>query len=337
MAATILRIGIAGCGISARIHAARLVSLDQVQIVGLVDPNLASAKALAAELSSKSGGGVESIPVFEDHRELLSELKPDVLGIFTPHRAHYRPAMDGLQAGCHLFIEKPLSTNAQEANDIVKLAKGRGLIVAVGHQYRLQPSLIEARRHLRAGTIGKLRLISAIMVAPWLKTQAGPEGDWRSDPKISGGGILADLGDHLLDALLWMTGQSAVEVAAFQDCTEPGLDIVNAITLRLSGGTPATLAISGVSTDSLFEMRFFGDQGTLCVKENSLDFHASGTEIQSIPLAERIESVDSNFVAALCSESEETVCCPADEALETVRLQEAIARSAASGQIVRLA
>ncbi len=333
MATTNLRIGIAGCGLSARVHAARLALLDGVQIVGLVDPNLASAKALAAELAS--GEGVESIPVFEDHRELLSQLKPDVLGIFTPHLAHYRPAMDGLQAGCHLFIEKPLSTNAQEANDIVKLAKGRGLIVAVGHQYRLQPSLIEARRRLQSGTIGKLRLISATMVSPWLKTQAGPEGDWRSDPKISGGGVLADMGDHLLDALLWLTGQLTLEVAAFQDCTEPGFDVVDAIALRLSGGTPATLAISGVATESLFEVRFFGDQGTLRVSENALDFQASGSEKESIPLAEATESIDSNFVAALRSEA--TVCCPADEALETVRLQEAIARSAASGQIVRFA
>ena len=57
--------------------------------------------------------------------------------------------MDALQAGCHVFIEKPLSTNVQEAADIVGLARGRSLKVAVGHQYRLCPSLAEARRHLK--------------------------------------------------------------------------------------------------------------------------------------------------------------------------------------------
>src|SRR3712207_8721417 len=65
--------------------------------------------------------------------------------LFRSHRAHYRTAMDALQAGCHVFIEKPLSTNAQEAVDIVGLARARGHKVGVGHQYRLRPSLIEAR------------------------------------------------------------------------------------------------------------------------------------------------------------------------------------------------
>ena len=82
------------------------------------------------------------VPVLTDHRELLSEVGPDVLCIFTPHLWHYRLAMDALQAGCHVFIEKPLTTNVQEAADIVGLARGRSLMVAVGHQYRLCPSLV---------------------------------------------------------------------------------------------------------------------------------------------------------------------------------------------------
>ena len=54
--------------------------------------------------------------------------------------------MDALQGGCHVFIEKPLSTNPQEAVDIVGVARGRSRKVGVGHQYRLSPSFLEARR-----------------------------------------------------------------------------------------------------------------------------------------------------------------------------------------------
>ena len=73
------------------------------------------------------------------------EQPPDALAVFTPHLFHYKLTMDALQAGCHVFVEKPLSTNSQEAADIVNLARGRQLKVGVGHQYRLRPSLIEAR------------------------------------------------------------------------------------------------------------------------------------------------------------------------------------------------
>ena len=66
------------------------------------------------------------------------------LCIFNPQFRHYRLAMDTLQAGSHVFIQEPLSTNVQEAADIVGLARGRSLKVAVGHKYRLCPSLAEA-------------------------------------------------------------------------------------------------------------------------------------------------------------------------------------------------
>ena len=80
--------------------------------------------------------------------------------------------------------------------------------VAVGHQYRLCPSLEEARRRLEQGAIGPLRLVTATLARPWLAAQAGRGKSWRFDRKIAGGGILADAGDHLIDALLWTTGRA---------------------------------------------------------------------------------------------------------------------------------
>jgi predicted dehydrogenase len=243
--------------------------------------------------------------------------------------------MDGLQADCHLFIEKPLSTNVQEAADIVGLARGRNRKVGVGHQYRLLPSLVEARRRLSAGTIGPLRLVTATLAQGWLATHGGAENSWRFDPKVAGGGILADAGDHLLDALLWSTGQVAVETAAVQHRLESGLDVVTAAVVRLAGGTPVTLAISGVSPGQLFEIIFFGERGRLRATDHSLLEELGDLPAQAVPLAEGGPSIDENFVAAVLDGS--PLCCPADEALDTVRLLEAIARSAATGQAVRLA
>src|SRR4051812_37774288 len=214
MAASLLRIGIAGCGHAARIHLDRLLALDSVRVVGCADPDEEAARALAALVPARAGE--PEVAAWADHRELIREVKPDALFIFTPHLAHYRPAMDALQAGCHVFVEKPLSTNVQEAADIVSLARGRNRKVGVGHQFRLRPSLIEARRRLASGRIGPVRLVTATLAQPWLATHGGTENSWRFDPKVAGGGILADAGDHLIDALLWSVGQVAVEVAAVQ-------------------------------------------------------------------------------------------------------------------------
>jgi predicted dehydrogenase len=243
--------------------------------------------------------------------------------------------MDALQAGCDVFVEKPLSTSPQEAVDIVGLARGRGRLVAVGHQYRLCPSLVEAKRRLAAGELGGLKLVTAVLTQPWLDQHSGPEDAWRLDPKLAGGGILADAGDHLVDAVLWTTGCAPTEVAAFQTRLETGLDVVTAAAVRLSGGIPATLGISGLAPASLFELTFHGEEGRLRATERSLKLQRRVDNEVAIPLPEFSDSIDGNFVAAVLRGT--ALCCPADSALETVRLLEAIGRSAATGQVVRLA
>jgi predicted dehydrogenase len=333
MATELLRIGIAGCGQAARLHLDRLLAIAGVRVVGCADPDRTLAEGLAARVPPVADA--PAVIALTDHRKLLRQAAPDALAIFTPHLAHYRVAMDALQAGCHVFIEKPLSTNVQEAADIVNLARGRGRKVGVGHQYRLRPSLVEARRRLAAGTIGPLRLVTATLAQPWLATHGGSEDSWRFDHRVLGGGVLADAGDHLLDALLWITGRGAVEAAAVQGRGESGLDVVTAAAVRLADGTPATLAVTGIAPGSLFELIFFGERGRLHVTDQSLVEESGAAPGQALTLPEPAESIDDNFVAAVLADA--PLCCPADQALDTVRLLEAVTRSAATGRVVRLA
>ena len=336
MSTSLLRIGIVGCGFAARVHLDRLLALESVRVVGCADPDLAAARAFVERLPA-AGDAEPSPRVFADHRELLRRRALDALAIFTPHLAHYRPAMDALQAGCHVFIEKPLSTNVQEAVDIVGLARARGQKVAVGLQYRLCPSLAETRSRLASGAIGALRLVTATLAQPWLASHGGVEDAWRFDPGAvsAGGGLLADAGDHLLDALLWTTGRTAVEVAAMQSRLEPGIDVVTAAALKLSDGVPATIALSGVSPGAFFELVYFGDRGCLRATDRTLVIERGPADRETVALPEPAESIDGNFVSALVGDA--PLCCPAEQALDTVRLSEAIARSATTAQVVRLA
>jgi predicted dehydrogenase len=330
MSTSSVRIGIAGCGSAARVHLERLVALEGVSVVGCADPDLGAARALAARVPARPGAAA-----FADHRELIRQMAPDALAVFTPHVAHYRPAMDALQAGCHVFIEKPLSTNVQEAVDVVGLARGRGRKVGVGHQYRLRPSLNEARRRLAAGAIGALGMVTATLAQPWLAGHGGAENAWRFDPKVAGGGILSDAGDHLIDALLWTTGQAAAEAAAVQSRLESGLDLVTAAAVRLADGTPATLAVSGVSSAAVFELSYYGEGGLLRATDLALEEQPADGPRRAVPLPEPSETIDGNFVSAVVADT--PLCCPAEQALDTVRLLEAIVRSALTGQVARLA
>ena len=208
------------------------------------------------------------------------------------------------------------------------------MIVGVGHQFRLCPSLIEARNRIVRGRIGPLRLVTCTLARPWLTTRNEEQKTWRRSEKLAAGGILADAGDHLIDALLWTTGQVAVEVAAIQSQTKPGIDLVTAAAIRLKDGTPVSLAVSGVSPGSLFALDYFGELGRLRVTDQTLEEERFDTPWHEVALPASNQTIDGNFVAALANDS--PLCCPADQALDTVRLLEAITRSAATGQIVRL-
>ncbi|MFI5453950.1 MAG: Gfo/Idh/MocA family protein [Isosphaerales bacterium] len=338
MVTSVVRIGIVGCGMAARVHLDRFLALDGVSIAGCADPDLQAARALADRASLGTGAGAGAVatpvPAFADHRELLRQVAPDALAILTPQLSHYRLTMDALQAGCHVFIEKPLSTNVQEATDIVSLARGRDLKVGVGHPFRLCPSLVEARRRLSAGAIGPVRLVTAALTRPWFASFEQKESTGRSNPMVVGSGMLADAGDHLIDVLLWTTGQVAHEVAAFQSRRDPGIDIVTAAAVRLADGTPVTVATSGISPGTLFVVDYFGEQGRLRATDQTLEEERLDVPRREVALPVPTETIEGNFVAAIASESR--LCCPADEALDTVRLLDAIARSAATGQIVRL-
>ncbi len=215
-------------------------------IVGCADPELSAAAALADRASLRSETGTERpVPSFADYRELLRTQVPDALAIFTPHLSHYRVTMDALQAGCHVFIEKPLSTNVQEAADIVSLAKGRNLKVGVGHQFRLCPSLIEARRRIALGAIGPVRLVTCLLARPWLTTLGRQESTWRFNPKI-GGRRHPLRRRRSLDRRFALDDRTdRAEVGAVQSDWVPGIDLVTAAAIRLADGTPVSLADFG--------------------------------------------------------------------------------------------
>jgi predicted dehydrogenase len=331
MATTGLRIGIVGCGSAAMAHVDRLLAVDGVTIVGCADADLSFARTLATQIPAP----IEPVPAFEEHSELLRQSSPDALVILTPNHSHYRAAMDGLQAGCHLLLVTPLSTSVQEAVDIVGLARARDRKVGVGHGFRRTGSLLRAREMLAGGAIGRLRLISSTLAVGWPETIEESEHAWRFDPRFTWSGVLAELGMEWIDALLWSSGRSAEMVSAIQSREEGGLDLVTSASIRLVGGILASIAISGVAHGPFFELVFHGERGRLRATDDSLKLEEGDGEARPVPLPETDENLDANFVAAILEGS--PLCCPASEALDAVRVLEAIARSAAIGQFVGLA
>jgi len=300
MAKSDWKIAIVGGGPEARELVGRLGNLPGVTLVGWAEGENAGADPVAPT-------GL-MIPKFADHSDLIRRAEPEVVIILTPHPGHYRPAMEALQAGCHVFLDRPLTAGVQEAVDIAGLAKGRGLKVAVGGTLRLLPSFVAARQLVETMAVGPIRLVTA-----------------ASTP---------DRGMAMVDALLWTTGRTALEVAAFRDLSEEtGGGMIASI--RLSGGVLATISIPEVSPGPEIELVFHGKSGRLRATGSSLAEARGDGPWRDLDTPEARQEMIENFMDAITSGNEP--CCPADGAVDSTRLQEAISRSAEIGQVVRLA
>lgn len=137
-----------------------------------------------------------------DPRWGLPDIKPvlskdtDAVLIVTPHNLHASITKQALNAGKHVFCEKPGGIKSSEIKKNITLAQQKGLVYKIGYNYRFHEGFIKARELYNKGKIGNLIFIRAVHGFGGRK---GYEKEWRLDKEISGGGHLHDQGVHLID------------------------------------------------------------------------------------------------------------------------------------------
>lgn len=157
----------------------------------------------AQELSNTYTGG--KAKVYASSEELFADPEIDVVDICLPHHLHSDAVIGAAKAGKAILCEKPLTTNLPDAAKISKVLAETGVIFMGAHNQLFQPSLLEARRMMSSGFLGRTFYLRSIETfqsrkfSPFAKdssTTGGGQGGWRSDLKQSGGGELLDTGYH---------------------------------------------------------------------------------------------------------------------------------------------
>ncbi len=141
-----LRIAIVGCGKIADQHVQAIHRISGCEIVAVCDRELLMAKQLAERFRiSKS---------FSDLARMLEEISPDVVHITTPPQGHYSLAQMCLNSGANVYLEKPFTVTAEEADSLVRLAEDRHLKITAGHNYQFTLEMLEMRRLVEQGFLG---------------------------------------------------------------------------------------------------------------------------------------------------------------------------------------
>ncbi len=222
-----LRLAVVGCGAVAAIHHLPAISLCRsAEAAVLVDADAGRARDLAARF------GVAETAT--DHRSLAGRVDAAIVAV--PNSLHAAVTIELLRQGVHVLVEKPMAVTVPECDAMIAAAEAARAVLAVGLEFRFFDFSLLVRNLLRDGLLGKIRRFEMHLgvIPRWPFAT-----DFLLRKETAGGGVLADLGVHVLDLLLWWLGDWAdVE---YRDDAQGGLESDCELLLACRSGETGTV------------------------------------------------------------------------------------------------
>ena len=287
-----MKYALIGCGRISPNHimAAKNNGLDMVAICD-IDKSCMEDKVKKFELS-------KAVKQYTDYKEMLSAEQPTLVAIATESGEHAKIALDCIEAGCNIIIEKPIALSIADADAIIAAAKQKNVKVCVSHQNRFNKSIQKIREAVNKDRFG--RLLHGTAHIRWARdweyySRAKWRGTWAQD-----GGCLMNQCIHNIDLLIWMMGGEPVEVMAYTDKLKheyiQAEDLGIAIVKFANGSYGIIEGTTNIYPKNLEETLYlFGDKGT--VKAGG----ASVNKIEEWRFSDELD--DPAEVMAACSEN----------------------------------
>lgn len=266
-------VGLVGTGYMGKCHAlawrtVRAVFGDgpDVRLMHLAEVTADLAASRAAEFGFARSSG--------DWRALIADPEVDVVSITTPNQFHAEMAIAALEAGKHVWCEKPMATSLADAERMAAAARASGKVAALGYNYIQGPMVRQIGELLAAGAIGTLNHVRVEMDEDFMADPAAPFG-WKSDSG-SGYGALDDFGVHPVSLLATLVGPISRVVCRqskpFATRPTPGGGVrevethdIATVLFEIGDGISGTMALdrSAWGRKGRIVLQFFGDRGTI--------------------------------------------------------------------------
>lgn len=199
-----VNLGVIGLGFIGKVHLRNCLKLKSAKVVA------------AADVSKSALGYAHSFGVKQlltDYHELLKLKDVNAVIISLPTYLHADCAINAVEEGKHVFLEKPLARNLKEGQEIVSAARKSGVKLVVGYPLRFVSEFVNLKRFMESGALGDIQLAHAIDIGagPFFHRAESdtprPIPEWWLNKKLSGGGALMDLGSHMINLLRWYFGE----------------------------------------------------------------------------------------------------------------------------------
>ena len=325
---TTLKTAVIGVGSMGVNHARVYWELPGSDLVGVSDMNGNLADTVARKYSTRA---------FTDYRAMLDEVKPDVVTVAVPTLFHREVALEVIDRGISLLIEKPIAFDLDEGRTIIEAAKVKGVKLMIGHIERFNPAIIALKQQVADGELGRIFQMDAHRQGPF-------------PARIADVGVVIDLAVHDLDIMRYVSQQEVVRIYAE---TEKHIhskyeDLLTGL-VRMSEGAIGTLTINWLTPTKIREFIVTGERGMyrvdlltqdLYMFENAVT-HSSEWETMQIlrgvregkmtrfviPKKEPLRAEQEAFLDAV--QNDKQVPITGDDGLKALELAKAVVRSGA--------
>lgn len=327
-----LKAAVVGVGSMGRNHVRVYREIENVELVAVVDQHGPTAQKVGATFA---------VPHYTDHMQMIEEHKPDVVTLAVPTVLHYEIGMQLIEKGVNVLVEKPITSNLEEGEKLVELARKKGVVLAVGHIERFNPAVMELRRRLREGMAGRIYKLHAQRLSPY-------------PARIRDAGVVIDLASHDIDLMRYLMDERIMRLygETLKSINSDREDMFNGI-IRFQSGAVGVLDVNWITPTKIRRLTITGARGmftcdllsqelffyenetgpsqwdTLSVLRGVNEGNILGIRIQRHePLAAELN----DFINAVRNGVQPTV--PGSEGLETLRIALDFMRSGRDVEII---
>jgi predicted dehydrogenase len=345
-----INLGVIGTGWPGQQHARVMAALPEARLYACAD--LDDARRATFEETYAPAKS------FSDYHDLLQDPKLDAAIVCLPNFLHFPASLAALEAGKHVFCEKPPTLNAAEMKVLHEEATKRGLVYYFGRQFRFTPGMRAAKELIAAGRLGNIYHAHAT----WVRSRGIPQGigGWFTEKKRSGGGALIDIGVHALDSAWYLMGTpKPISVSAqvyrnFEHLVQdPVFDVEDAafafirfdngavvhLETSWAGNLPDDIPMGQYFGRELNNSTVYGTKGTIRLKPLSF-FEDQNGALETVPI-ELPDEIDSfelqlrNLLDAIAGRS--APVNSAEQAVQLMEMLDAIYASSTLGREVPIA
>jgi len=304
------------------------------KLVAVVSRDRARADSFAKKFGAQHA--------YTSYADMLRNPAVTVVAIETPSGLHAEQAIAAAQAGKHVFCDKPMATNAADAQRVVAACEKAGVKLSVNFHNRFMPCFIETKRIIDSGEIGQVLLVE-LEASPGANPES-TRSSWRVDPAMAGLGTTMSIGVHVYDILRYLLSSEITTVSAFFDTPRNVMEQTNLSTFRFANGVMAQVNVNQKTPNPHNDFVIYGTAGRITGKgltrsrsagEMLLQFRGGEVRRMEYPAINAHAMSVAAFSQALIDGRDPS---PSGlDGLRSVQLTDAMARSAWDGMHVNIA